>query len=127
MKQGDRWLIFYTDGTVFGSADGNSWEAPRRDVQVVVSCKDSKENDWYAIAQCNQYYYESENGGWNDCSDKFTMYDHLLRAKYPCVIFGRMLSDMSWKETHAKIMRYCEDNRDWLVGMTDERPKKRHI
>jgi hypothetical protein len=68
------------------------------------------------------YYYEEENGGWNEADDLFTVFDHLLRAKQPLVLFGRMLSDAGWRDTHKRMRAYCEKARPFLLGHTDDRP-----
>ena len=121
MKQGERWIIFYTDGSVYTSANGSPWDASRRSVQRIASCKESKATDWYNV-QCSDYYYwEEEHGGWND-GDNFAIYDHLLRTKYPCVVFGRMLSDANWQECYKQMNAFCEENRQWLIGLSNEQP-----
>ena len=124
MVQGDRWIIFYTDGSTFCSSDGTPWDAPRRDVQCIAYSKDKKDNDYETIQMFDYFYYEKDHGGWNQCSDLFNMYDHLLRAEYPLVIFGRMLSDTQWSDYYKAVKRYCETNRKYLLGQTDDRPPK---
>ncbi len=125
MKQGERWIIFYTDGSIFCSADGTPWDAPRRSVQRIASCKATKYYAWYNVQSLDYFYWEEAHGGWQG-GDGFTMYDHLLRAKYPCVIFGRMLSDEGWKETHKLMNEFCETHRAWLLGTSDERPPQNY-
>jgi hypothetical protein len=126
MKQGDRWAIFYTNGCVFTSEEGTAWDAPRRSVQYVVSCKDGDEKDWYSIQSIDRFYFEPDHGGWNDCTDEFSMYDHLMRTKHPLVIFGRMLSDSEWKETFARVVVWTDSHRPWLIGISDERPSQEY-
>jgi hypothetical protein len=122
--QGARWIIFYTDRSTFCSEDGTAWDAPRRGIQSIASVKGSG-TDWYNVNMNDYYYYEAENGGWN-AGDNFTLFDHLLRADFPCVLFGRMLSDTGWKETHQAMRIYCDKYRDFIVGKTDERPPKNY-
>ena len=119
MRQGERWIIFYTDGSTFTCTDGEPWDAPRRSVQSIASVKD-RGDDWYNVNQHDYYYWEAENGGWNE-ADMFTVFDHLIRAKHPLVLFGRMLGDAGWKETHSAIMKYCEAHREFILGISDER------
>jgi hypothetical protein len=126
MKQGDRWAIFYTNDSVFSSEDGTPWDAPRRSVQCVVSCKNKEEKDWYCIQQIDRFYYEPEHGGWNDCTDEYSMYDHMIRTKHPLVIFGRMLSDSQWKDAFARVVKWNEVHKLWLTGMTDDRPAQNY-
>jgi hypothetical protein len=120
MKQGERWIIFYTDGTTFTSVDGEPWDAPRRSVQCIASYREL--NDWYHIHGTDYFYYEEEHGGWNDARDIFSAFDHILRAKYPCLLIGRMLSDEGFAETFKLIKQYCVNNAAFLVGKSDERP-----
>jgi hypothetical protein len=130
MKQGDRWIVFYTDGSIFTSADGTPWDAPRRSVQSIASIKDCG-TDWYNINMFDYFYWEEWTindqpvGGWQG-GDGFTMYDHLLRAKHPCVLFGRMLSDAGWKALHRKMKTYCDKHREWLLGLSDEQPTEKY-
>lgn len=126
MKQGDRWAIFYTNGTVFTSEDGTPWEAPRRSVQVVVSCRDKDERDWDCFHKVDRFYYEPDHGGWNDCSDEFSMFDHMIRTKHPLVLFGRMLGNNEWKATFARVVVWNEAHKLWLTGMSDERPSQNY-
>jgi hypothetical protein len=126
MKQGDRWIIFYTDGRTFTHLDGSPWDAPRRSVQRIASARAEKHDDWYNVQQYDYFYWEEDNGGWNG-GDNFTIWDHLLRAKYPCVIFGRMLSDEGWQDCHKAMNKFCEQHRDFILGRTDERPPKNYL
>ena len=132
MKQGDRWIIFYTDGSTFSCVDGSPWDAPRRSVQSITSIRDGG-NDWYNINMAESFYYEESTsnglavGGWHKIDNEATFYDHLIRAKYPCIVFGRMLSDGAWKHVHHKIVEYCRRNHNFLVGLTDERPEKKYL
>ena len=128
MKQGDRWIVFYTDGSIFTSADGSPWDAPRRSVQSIASVKDSGD-DWYNINMSDFFYFEEWTsdgqpvGGWHCAKNMFDVMDHLLRAKHPCVLFGRMLSDAAWKALHHEMNDYCYKHRAWLLGQTDEKPE----
>ena len=122
MKQGDRWVIFYTSGNVFTSEDGTPWDAPRIGVQCVASCKDEAEKDWYTIQQTEGYYYEADRGGWNEFENDRTFWLHFIRATYPCALFGEMANDADWKEMFSRVTKYCETNKLWLIGVSDERP-----
>ena len=94
---------------------------------IISARKDEKDSDFYLIQQIDYFYYEPNHGGWNDCTDLFSLHDHLLRADYPLVIFGRMLSDAQWKETFRAVKKFCEDNRQYLLGLTDDRPQKTYL
>lgn len=132
MKQGDRWIIFYTDGSIFTSADGTPWDAPRRSVQSIAVSRDAEVRDWYNINMFDYFYWEEYTkdgqpvGGWQG-GDGFTMYDHLLRAKHPCVLFGRMLSDAGWKSLHRKMREFSELHREWLLGQNDVKPEGNYL
>ena len=124
MNQGDRWMIFYEDGSTFCCADGSPWEAPRTGVQIIVQSKDEKDSDWYQINQFDYYYYEKDRGGWCEARD---MMLHLLRAEYPCVIFGSMLSNRAWAALHKSAKAYIVRYREWFIGVSDERPPQNYL
>ena len=123
--QGDRWIIFYEDGSTYCSADGEAWGAPRQYVQSIAQCLDAKDNDWCFVQGHDYYYFEKDRGGW--CESREMPWQHLLRAYQPCVIFGSMLTHSGWQETHHKIKMYCTEYRDWLVGRANERPPQNYI
>ena len=125
MTDGDRWIIFYTGGRIFTAAQGTAWEAPRRDVQSIASCRGG--GGWYNVNQRDYYYYEKENGGWNEADDLFTIWDHLIRADKPLVAFGRMLSDENWRRHHKAIIAYCDKHAPWLNGFRDEPPEEPYL
>jgi hypothetical protein len=127
MKQGDRWIVFYTDGSTFSSADGTPWDAPRIGVQCVASCKDEQERDWYTIQQVEGYYYEKDRGGWLEFENERTFWLHFFRATHPCAVFGEMVTDSKWRSLFERITDYCEQNREWLLGLTDERPASKYL
>ena len=95
MNQGEKWVIYYTNGDKFTSDDGSPWDAPRRSIQAIVSSNPEVGFDW--AHGSDYFYYEEETGGWHS-ADMFTLWDHLVRAKYPCPGFGRMMSDVDWKD-----------------------------
>lgn len=127
MKQGDRWVIFYEDGSAYNSAQGAAWDAPRRGVLSIAQCLDEKDNDWCFLLGHDQYYFEADRGGWCEARDQFTVFQHLIRARQPCLIFGSMLSHSEWKETHLRIKRFCVAHHDWFVGRTNEQPASIYI
>ena len=100
MKQGEKWVIYYTNGDKFTSDDGSPWDAPRRSIQVIASSNPEVGFGW--VHSSDYFYYEEENGGWQS-ADMFTLWDHLIRAKYPCPGFGRMLSDTDWKQLWRRV------------------------
>ena len=124
MKQGERWIIFYTDGTTFCSKDGTPWDAPRMGVSSIASVRGDMA-DWYNVNQFDFYYYEEDKGGWLEARDQYTVMLHLLRAKYPCVLFGEMLSDAEWNREIKAIHKYCKEYKNFIIGFYDDRPPKR--
>jgi len=123
--QGGRWIIFYTGGKIFTSAMGSPWQAPRRDIQSIASSRPG--GGHYNVNQRDYYYYEAENGGWNEANDLFTVMDHLVRADYPLVAFGRMLSDANWRRHHKAINQYCDEYAPWLNGFSHEPPERPYL
>ena len=120
MMQGEKWVVYYTNGDKFTSEDGTPWDAPRRSMQAIASS--SPEVGFYWIYGSDYFYYEEEHGGWHK-ADMFTLWDHLVRAKYPCPGFGRMLSDAVWKTMWADIQRdFSGIEKDgWLQRENDVR------
>jgi len=94
------WWRVYTASGVFTSEDGSPWDAPRQDVQIIVQEDDAA--GWRIVHSKDYYYFEEERGGWNG-GDTFAMFDHMLRAKSPCLLFGRMLSDEDWKALFSRV------------------------
>lgn len=125
--QGDRWMVLYEDGSTFCSADGSPWEAPRTGVQIIAQSKDQKDSDWYQINQFDNYYYEEDRGGWCEARDMMTVMLHLQRAKYPCVIFGSMLSNRVWAALHKSAKAYIVRHREWFIGVSNERPPQNYL
>ncbi len=120
LKQGEKWLIYYTDGTKFSSDDGTPWDAPRRSIQAIASS--SPEVGFFWIYGKDYYYYEEEHGGWQ-VGDQFALFDHLVRSKYPCPGFGRMLSDERWNQLWREIKEDFEgiEKDGWIRRELDVR------
>ena len=92
------WRIYYAD-RVFTSDDGEPWDAPRVDVQVIVQEKDG---DYEKVCGRDHYYWEPERGGWCN-SDIFGAIDHLMRSRRQCLLFGRQLNDEDYRRVHARL------------------------
>lgn len=124
MKQGERWIVYYGDFSTFSCDDGEPWEAPRLDVMAIASY--SEKVGFYWIYSADYFYFEADRGGWQK-ADSFTLWDHLLRAKYPCVLFGRMLSDAHWDELWQRIQKdFGElEKNGWLEREGDVRRKRK--
>ena len=122
MKQGERWIIYYEDFSTFSCDDGSPWDAPRLAVMAIASY--SEKVGFYWIYSSDYFYYEIDRGGWHK-ADQFTVWDHLVRAKQPLVLFGRMMSDKGWDELWNRIREdFAELNKDgWLQREADVRRK----
>ena len=126
MKQGEKWIIYYTDGDKFSSDDGTAWDAPRRSIQAIAS--NSPDVGFYWVHGADYFYYEKERGGWQK-ADMFTLWDHLVRAKYPCIGFGQMLSDQDWRELWKRITEDFAgiEKQGWLRRESDVRRQKSKV
>jgi hypothetical protein len=96
------WRVYYSD-SVFTDADGEPFDAPRVDVQVIVQEKDG---DYEIVHGKDYFYWEPVCGGWHG-TDIFGAFDHLIRSKRQCLLMGRMLSDPDWKELFARVKAEC--------------------
>jgi hypothetical protein len=96
------WRVYYSD-RVFTDADGEPFDAPRTDAQVVVQEKDG---DYELVHGRDYFYYEPERGGWH-CSDIFGAFDHLIRSNRQCLLIGRMMSDPDWKALFERVKADC--------------------
>lgn len=124
IEQGERWAIFYTDGTVVTSADRSPWDVPRLHVQRIANSRDEIEQDWYNVQSYDRFYYEADRGGWNEARDDTAVMLHLLRARHPLIVFGEMLADRQWRSYHRRMNEWCARHRLWLIGASDDRPQE---
>ena len=123
MDQGEKWVIYYTNGDKFSNEDGTPWDAPRRSIQAIANS--SPETGFYWVHGSDYFYYEKDVGGWHK-ADSFTLWDHLTRAKYPCPGFGRMLSDEHWRELWSRITKDFAgiEKQGWLRRETQREAEK---
>ena len=95
------WRIYYGDGSVFTNEDGEPHDAPRTNVQVIA------QDDWSMgaemISEFDYYYWEPDTWGWYG-ADLFTVWDVLIRTKYPLIMFGRMMNKEEYKELSKRIL-----------------------
>lgn len=96
------WRIYYDDGTVFTNEDGTPWEAPRTGVQVIAQPNPTV--GWYILHSADSYYWEEDREGWSK-ADEYTKWDHLVRAYTPLLIFGRQISDESYRIILKKVRK----------------------
>ncbi len=94
------WRIYYDDGSVFTDADGSPYDAPRTGVQAIAQPNETV--GWYILTSADAFYWEEEREGWNK-ADEYTKWDHLIRAKYPLLVFGRMMATPDYKKLVDKI------------------------
>jgi hypothetical protein len=63
------WIIFYGDGTTFTNQDGEPWEAPRQNVQVVVRRDETEgrrlgyDRDYYCWHEGEQQWIPHDEHG----------------------------------------------------------------
>ena len=93
------WRIYYADGSVFTDADGTPWDAPRTGVQAIA--QPNERVGWSILHSADSYYWEEEYT-WNK-ADEYTKWDHLIRAKYPLLIFGRMMGWDAYQEVLKRV------------------------
>jgi hypothetical protein len=99
-----KWRIYYGNGEVFSNLDGEAHDAPRVDVQVIVQ-KDASMG-WELISESDLYYYEEKRRGFYACNPTgSTLWDHLMRAKYPLVLMGRMITEDEYREIVQRVLK----------------------
>lgn len=84
------WIIYYGDGNKFSNIDGDCYDAPRTNVQLIVF--KNNQMGWELLSQSDYYYYEGDGHGWCIASDQFNVFDVLIRVHKPIILFGRWLS-----------------------------------
>lgn len=108
------WRVYYDDGSVY-TQDSSPYDIPRTGVQAIA--QPTERTGWHILHSADAYYWEEEYG-WNK-ADEYTKWDHLIRAKYPLLVFGRM---MSWEAYQAVLARVHADLPTPKTGRTrDER------
>lgn len=110
------WRIYYEDGSTYSSDSGSPYCAPRQGVIVIVQSDDRV--GWRWISGQDFYVYEKSRGGWRETAE-FGMYDHLIRARRPLVLFGRWIDDETWQKLHARAKEELGPKQGWL--MTEDR------
>ena len=110
-----QWRIYYGDGSCFSSEQGTPWDAPRVNVQMII--QEHPRVGWEIVSNADQYYFEEESRGWYS-AEGFTLWDHLVRAKMPLVVFGRMIStghfDALVKRVMGDLEREGKPKTGWL-------------
>ena len=86
-----KWRVYYGDGSTYSDLDGEAWDAPTQDVQILVRPSNKGSRGFRAMHAKDAYVWK--NGEW--CGvDVMGLWDYLLNTRGPTkVIFGRWASD----------------------------------
>ena len=96
-----KWKIYYGDGSTFTDADGEPYDAPRTNVQMVVQPDDH--HGYELCSEFDYYYFEPETWGWYG-ADIFTVWDVMVRCRQPLILFGRMLSTPEYRALVTRVL-----------------------
>ena len=107
------WRIYYADGTAFCNGQGSPWDAPR--VGVVAIAQEDSTVGYRIVHALDYYYWEPEVDGWQN-SDLIGAFDHLMRAKQPLVLQGRMVSSASYHALLRRIHDELGPKQGWLMS-----------
>lgn len=105
------WRVYYDCGREFASQDGDAFAAPRTGVVAII-----QQDDWvgYQIVHGQDYYYwEPELDGWHN-SDLIGACDHLVRARQPLVLFGRMIATKEYRALLDRVRNRYGDKQGYL-------------
>lgn len=97
-----KWRIYYADGTIFDSNQGEPCEAPK--IGVIVIKQISGEHGWKLTAYKDFYIY-TEHGWWG--SDDVGFWQYMFTPGNKVVIFGTNTND---EEFNAIMKRAGEDS-----------------
>jgi hypothetical protein len=96
-----RWWVIYGDRSIYSSEDGPAWDAPARNVQVVVSASVEHGIEVFRpYRETNFYVYDPDADRWLGV-DLFGMWDYLCEPGQKRVLFGRTLYDRDWHDLMA--------------------------
>lgn len=106
------WIIYYDDGSSFSSDDGETWDAPRTGVEVVVQRNEQTGYDF--LCTIGDYFvYDKDRGGWR-ITDFWGTLDHCVSCRNPLVLFGRNMSDEEFQKLKTRVRRECGPKSGWL-------------
>ncbi len=94
------WAIYYRNGTIFRSRDGEPHEAPRCGVLAIVI-----ENDKVGqLIHCERdyYSYEEEHGGWQGL-DEPGFWQYMFMPGRKNILFGQMDDNEVYKNLIKRI------------------------
>ena len=97
-----KWVIYYGDGSTYSDEDGDPYNAPPNNVQVVV--------DGGKIRFGKDAFYWHPDIGWC-ATDNAGFWDHMLMYIGPkAVIFGRNIRNEDFWEIKARAKKEWEEN-----------------
>lgn len=107
------WRIYYGDGSVFTDADGSPSDAPRENVQIIVTQDDAV---GYRICTTLDFFiFDPGRGGWRE-TNQWGMYDHLVHCPQPLVLMGRFMPNDQWIALLRKVKTELGPKQGWLMN-----------
>jgi hypothetical protein len=103
-----RWQIYYGDDSTFSYKDGSPYDAPARDVQVIV--QSDPDHLWYTQTGGDYYGWDDRGDGsrwWG--VDIFGLFDYLIDPGYKRVLFGRTVTS----ERFSEIFQRAKADPEW--------------
>lgn len=113
------WCIFYGDGSTYSNEDGSIWDAPARDVQVIVQHHENV--NWYS--QTGGDYYIWRGNTWLGV-DIFGLFDYLIDPGYKKVLFGRTISSVEFQSIFNKAKNDPKFGKKACFLKSEIQPKK---
>jgi len=95
-----RWAILYRDGSVFTSADGGPFDAPRTEVQMIF--QEDKRVDVTTVR--SPWGFWKWEGAWVGV-DREGQWQHMVGWPQPLILFGSFLTQPDWAEMQQVIER----------------------
>lgn len=105
------WAIYYGDGSVYSSEDGSHWDAPARNVQVIVVA--DPDHKWTTVSSTD--YYILWDDRWQGV-DWFGLYDYLCEPGPRKVLFGRTLTQVEWDALLGRVWKEWGEKDAWRKG-----------
>lgn len=111
-----QWKIFYGDGSTFTDSEGSAYDAPSRNVQLVVAA--DLEHGWSILRQFDFYWWDADcwRGG-----DQFGLWDYLCLPGPKKVIFGRTINHQSYMDVFERALN--DPDLPQKTAWRDEEPQ----
>jgi len=107
------WIVYYDDDTSKDS-DSDVWSIPRTGVEIIII---ANEKVGYEILRTvgDYFVYDEQvnSGGWR-ITDLFGVYDHLVTAQKPLVLFGRQMRDERFEALLKRVQEECGPKSGWI-------------